>query len=119
MVSCIIEGRRNNVFLTVVKNEYKEVIVSRSIGSTGCVNYKKKTVYGAELLGKTIGNYLLSLNILEVKVFLTGTYKRQERGCLNGLRKSNIKINYFQYMLNYAHNGVKFSKKRRKRSKKR
>lgn len=112
-IVCIVEGTRNNLYITVIGLDGK-VILQRSIGHVGLENSSKKTVFGAELLGKSIGHELVEKNILRVGVRVQGKWFKSEKGCISGLGRSGIYLEYIEYMLGSAHNGVRCRKKKRR-----
>ncbi len=111
-IICLLDGARNNIFVTVM--EGSKVIIQKSIGHAGLKNSSKKTVFGAELLGKYVGDIILSKNILSVDVRIQGKWFKSEKGCVVGLCKSGINVKSLEYKLKSGHNGVRNKKRKRR-----
>jgi len=118
MIKCVIEGTGNNLFVSILNQEkkllYKCTIGLLSWGGKKLVGTKKKTVFGAELVGNFVGLKLERLGFLIVKVVISGKWRKAEQSCIRGLIKQGIKIMEISYRLKVAHNGIRLKKKRRR-----
>ena len=106
-----IKASRNNTIITGA-NAKGETVGWQS-GGRYFKNSRKSTSEAAEVAGKKLGEYLKSLGMGTVAVYLNGVGQGRE-GALRGLVLSGLTVSHIHDVTGIAHNGVKKKKQQRK-----
>jgi len=110
---CYLTQTQNNIFVVLVEEKTKKVLMERSGGKLGYKGTGKSTRFVAELLGKEVGEKSVGEGIRIVNISIRGGISPLTRGVVNGLIRGGVRIKEMEFMRTIAHNGVRPRKKRR------
>ena len=109
---CVVKTTKTNVFINL-QTDKGLVVKELSAGNLGMNGVRKRTVFCAESLGRTIAKEALLKNYRRIEVTVKGLLDKNLKAVIMGLGYGGIRITKIIVLNIEAHNGVRLRKARK------